>query len=111
MFIDVDHLFDYYLNKGFSFKLNLMDFYKTCMDCKLSKFYFLLHSFELLIISWLITIAYPTNLILLGIAIGMSQHLIFDVIFNKISLKGYFLSYRLIKSFKASSLLREYELY
>ena len=111
VFIDADHFLDFYLNKGFSLKFNLMNFYKTCVEYKLTKFYFILHSFELLIILWLIIIAYPTNLILWGIAIGMTQHLILDIIFNRIGLKGYFLSYRLIKNFEASSLLKKYELY
>lgn len=108
IFIDIDHFFDYYLNKGFS--LNIIDFYYTCIDFKFTKFYVIFHSFELSLILLLVAIMHPTNLMWWGIAIGVSQHLILDVIGNKIALKGYFFTYRLIKKFNLRRLIKHDEL-
>ena len=100
----MDHFFDFYLNKGFSFKLN--DFYRACMSYEFTKFYVFFHSFELLAIFWIIAIVYPTNLIWWGVVIGTSQHLIFDVTTNLIKPLGYSLAFRSIKKFDMKELMK-----
>lgn len=107
IFIDVDHFLDYYLNKGFS--LDIIDFYRTCVNRKLTKIYIFFHSLELLIFFWLIAILYPSNLIWWGITIGVSQHLIFDGLVNELAPAGYFFAYRLIKKFDLKQFVKRRE--
>lgn len=108
IFIDLDHFLDYYYNKK-KISLNIVEFYNTCIDYKLSTLYIFFHCFEALPILWLIAIAFPTNLIWWGITIGVTQHLIFDTIFNKITLKGYFFIYRLLNKFDMKKLMKDDE--
>lgn len=106
VFIDTDHFLDYYLSKGFSTKFKIVDFYNVCMNYEFTKLYVFLHSFELLLILWIIAIAYPANLIWWGIVIGASQHLIFDVAINLIKPLGYSFAFRLIKKFNMKELMK-----
>lgn len=76
------------------------------MNYEFTKLYVFLHSFELLLILWIIAIAYPANLIWWGIVIGASQHLIFDVAINLIKPLGYSFAFRLIKKFNMKELMK-----
>ena len=94
--IDLDHLIDYFLAFGFQHKLNY--FLKGYQFLKSDKSYVLFHSFELSI--FLILLAFILHYyLLLIIATSLFLHLITDLSINKLSLKFYFLIYRLINNF------------
>lgn len=101
--IDLDHFIDYYMNFGFSY--NLKKICDAIDNFRLSKLYLLLHSYELLITFWLAIFIIPLNSIYLFIAIGVTQHIFLDQLFNPVTPKTYFLSHRIACRFKKESFL------
>lgn len=97
VFIDLDHLFDYYANFGFTYRLK--EIYRALADVKLKKVYLFLHSIELLIVFWVFIFLIPLKSIYLAVAIGMTQHVFFDFLYNPVIPRGYFLFYRINKNF------------
>lgn len=101
VFIDLDHLVDYYLNYGFDYRFK--EVFEAFNNFKLPKIYVFLHSFELLAIFWISIFLFPLNQICFAIGIGVTQHIFLDQIYNPITPKAYFLSYRLANKFKKES--------
>jgi hypothetical protein len=100
VFIDIDHLIDYWRDRPFNF--NLPKFFSTCKDCDLTKTSLALHSFELLMLT--VAAAFLTRSVLLaGIAFGLCQHLALDQLTNKVYPKSYFFIYRWRHGFKSGS--------
>jgi hypothetical protein len=97
VFIDLDHLFDYLIYSKFRFSVR--DFFDTCYNYRLKKFYLILHSYEFLLLSWL-AYSLTKNEILLGISIGYTVHLVCDQFGNFTYPFSYFLSYRIAKIFE-----------
>lgn len=100
VFIDLDHFIDYYLNYGFTYKIKMKEFYEVFDEIKLPKIYVFLHSFELLIVFWILIFLIPLGRIYLAVAIGMTQHIFLDQIYNPVFPRAYFLSYRLLNGFR-----------
>ncbi|MDD5449245.1 MAG: hypothetical protein PHO42_01425 [Candidatus Omnitrophica bacterium] len=96
--IDIDHLIDYYLNYGLSFKFKAI--YEAIKKTALPKLYLFLHSYELLLIFWILIFFIPLRALYLCIAIGLTQHIFLDQIFNPVTARGYLLSYRINRGFK-----------
>jgi hypothetical protein len=63
----------------------------------------------LVLVLWVVTLSCKFNYILFGAAIGMSQHLVLDIIFNgyKVYVFSYFFTYRVLKAFKKEHIIRE----
>ena len=102
--IDLDHFLDYYIEKKtipFRYK-DLVDF---CIDFKGKKVFLLLHSYELLIMLWLLIYLLHLDLAWIGFAIGVTIHMAFDQFTNPIKPLFYFLTYRILNHFKSSKLL------
>lgn len=95
--IDADHFLDYFLNRGFSY--NLMEIYEVLDKSRIKKIFLILHSYELLAIFWVSIFLIPLNSLCLAMAIGFTQHIFFDQIFNPVNSRAYFLSYRIINKF------------
>lgn len=102
VFIDLDHLIDYFL--AFGFKYNLSYFLSGYQFLKSNKSYILFHSYEL--VFFLILLAFILHLYILAV-VGLSIlfHLITDLFINKLTIKFYFLFYRLKKNFNLKYLL------
>jgi len=96
--IDIDHLFDYYANR--SFTLNIKKIHDACRNKELERFYILFHGAELIFLLWGGVFLSGMNRYLMAIAVGVSQHMFFDYLFNPIKPAAYFLSYRISKRFK-----------
>ena len=105
VFIDLDHLIDYYLNHPFTARIK--EIYATCAAMRLKKIYIVLHSYELIILLWISIFAFGLGNFWKAIAIGMTQHIIFDQITNPINTYGYFLAYRITKGFNTHLLIEE----
>jgi hypothetical protein len=101
--IDLDHLIDYYANHGFTWKAKAV--YDSCRKVTFKKLYLLLHSYELIALLWVLVSVYQLSNVWKAIAIGFTQHMIFDQITNPINTLGYFLTYRVIKGFKKESIM------
>lgn len=99
--IDLDHLIDYVRHRGFSLKGTLREFYQTFTENQLPTYILLFHSLELVILLWIGVAVSENKRWLLSIAIGMTQHIIFDQIFNTRFIFAYFIIYRWRKGFTA----------
>ena len=96
-FVDMDHILDFHLNYGFS--RSYKTFYDTMMSVDLRKIYLLFHSFELIILIWACILMFGLGKYWISLAIGMTQHLIFDRLTNPVKPGGYFLAFRIINKF------------
>lgn len=96
VFIDVDHLIDYWFEHPFRF--DIVHFFKTCEEYHLKRVILIFHSIELLLfLGFLVYILREP--LLLGITIGIAQHILFDQLFNRIYPFTYFFVYRFNQGF------------
>ena len=102
IFIDLDHILDYFLYEK-KIKLDIKDFFYKCEALILNKVYLLLHSYELIII--LAILAYFTNdYIVLGLLVGFGTHIMLDLVANKVHFLGYSFIFRLINRFNSKKI-------
>ncbi|OGX28477.1 MAG: hypothetical protein A2879_05550 [Omnitrophica WOR_2 bacterium RIFCSPHIGHO2_01_FULL_49_10] len=102
IFIDLDHILDYFLYEK-KIKLDIKDFFYKCEALILNKVYLLLHSYELIII--LAILAYFTNdYIVLGLLVGFGTHIMLDLVANKVHFLGYSFIFRLINKFNSKKI-------
>jgi hypothetical protein len=105
VFIDLDHLVDYYSAHRFTFSIKRI--YCACLRVNFRKLYLLLHSYELVAILWAAICLFSLSNIWKAAAIGLTQHLIFDQISNPINTFGYFLTYRIINGFDRDRIIKD----
>ncbi len=100
IFIDLDHILDFLISRPDRY-FNLKDFFLTenYMRRKNHKAYVPLHSYELLLLLWLLTYYKEWNPILIGLSSGLTLHLILDDIGNHLKTLSYFLIFRAYKKF------------
>lgn len=105
LLIDIDHLFDYFIHEGVNFRL--YSFFEWCYKNKWKKLILFFHSIELVLVFWLCILYFHLGLLWIGIAIGMTQHLILDAIFNiQLNPMFYFFILRFRKGFERKYILR-----
>lgn len=104
--IDIDHLLDYYLHRGAD--LRLKNFFNWCYKNEWQTLILFFHSVELIFIFWLIISIYDLGLFWIGLAVGISQHIVLDIVFNSemINVFSYFFLYRLVKGFSREYIMR-----
>lgn len=96
--IDADHHLDYWLaNKKFPWTYKQLQAF--CCPQETGKMYLFLHAFEWQIILWSVIVLFQPGAIWLGIAVGMSVHLIFDQFTNHIQPWSYFIVFRAVNGF------------
>ena len=102
--IDIDHYLEYCISKKkFPYRYKeLLDF---CLYHKESKLYLFFHAYEYLIILWLSIYFFDLGKIWIGIAIGLTAHLIFDQFTNPIKPLFYFLTFRIKNKFETSKIV------
>lgn len=110
VFIDLDHLIDYFL--AFGTKFNLFYFLKGYQFLKTEKIYIPLHSWELVIIFFLIILFFMNfkrfitlRTLLLAFSISLFLHLSIDVFTNNMLPQSYFLTYRMQNNFNLKNLV------
>jgi len=96
--IDTDHVLDYYLNYR-TFSAGFKHFYNSCIELKLDKLLLVLHSYELILILWILVFIFQNNLLLIAISAGLTQHMLLDQIGNNAGKFSYFFIFRLCKGF------------
>ncbi len=102
VFIDLDHLLDYFLAFGFSF--NLSYFLQGYEFLKSDKIYVIFHGWEYLVVLVVLVLLIKSNLWLksaiLALFLGSFFHLLVDVTINHgMTFKSYSLSYRMLNNF------------
>jgi len=93
IFLDVDHILDYWIAKKkvfFTYK-QLENF---CGGEKAGKLYLIFHSYEFLILLWLSIVFFKANIVWLGLAVGVTAHLLLDLTANPLRPWVYSLGYR-----------------
>jgi hypothetical protein len=92
IFIDIDHIFDYFYCER-KIKFDIKDFFYKCNYHQIKKYIFFLHSFELLLILAVLVYFFPSK-ILIGIFIGFTVHIFTDAFYKPKHFFRYSLIYR-----------------
>ncbi|MCF6150548.1 MAG: hypothetical protein E3K37_18115 [Candidatus Kuenenia sp.] len=95
--IDVDHIWDYYINVGWDFSIK--KFGHAVDSGKMKKAFLYFHSYELLIILIILCFFTQFNYCLSFTTLGIVIHLVCDQIVNPVKPLTYFLIYRVLKKF------------
>jgi len=103
IFLDLDHYIDYTREHGVSF--NLKKVHDTCLNhVYFKKMFLILHSYELVILFWLLILIFDMNIIWKYAAIGLTLHLLTDQMTNPVVAPAYFLCFRMVKNFETNRL-------
>ncbi|MDD4980146.1 MAG: hypothetical protein PHC54_02585 [Candidatus Omnitrophica bacterium] len=103
--IDSDHVLDYYANQGITLKIK--DIYAWCVEEKYRLIVLIFHSLELAILLWILIWFLRLGIFWIALAIGITQHMVFDLLFNrKLKIFAYFFTFRIIKGFKGEKIFR-----
>ena len=105
IFIDLDHFLDYYLHHGR--KIKLRQFYNFFTKGEMEFVVLVFHSFELIIALWLAIALFRLGIFWLALAVGLTQHMFFDLLANAVKPQAYFVIYRIKKSFKKEHFFRK----
>lgn len=97
--IDIDHFLDYFLHRGM--RLDIRELCHLSYNNLFPKLFLILHSYELLVLTWAAYLLGIRNYFFLGCAIGFTIHIFLDQVFNYSRPLSYFFTYRLIKGFEA----------
>lgn len=111
--IDVDHIIEYIIHKGFSPKaFSLPELYYACErfikpqeQGGVKKLYLMFHLFEAAVLLWVLYMV-TQNLYVFSAAIGYSGHLLLDASYNKLKPQTYFLTQRILKGFRTDKFRR-----
>lgn len=97
--IDLDHFIEYFIHRGI--RIDLRDMFYVSYHNLFARLYLLFHSYEVLLIAWILAVCFIRSNLLMGFAIGFTGHMILDRIFNPARPLGYFFTFRAIKKFEA----------
>ena len=105
MLVDVDHLFDFWLNRGLS--LDRGEFFDFCYYGKSRKFFAIFHGYEFIPVLSAATALSGWDAVGWGLTAGYVIHILSDQLFNT-HLNGwtYFLSYRLYHRFDSAKIVK-----
>jgi len=99
IFIDLDHVIDYFLSKK-KFPSNYQDLKKYCDLDKSGKLYLFFHSIEIWIIFLFLGKYFDSGFIFVGVFWGAAIHLLCDQVANPLRPFGYFIFFRIGRSFE-----------
>jgi hypothetical protein len=104
VFIDLDHFFDYFLS--YKNKFDLKELFR-CEYLKFGKVYLPLHSWEMDLALFIISISIKSHGLFL-FALSIAVHLLIDNLQRR-NVFFYFLAYRFYKQFEVATLLPEHK--
>lgn len=103
--IDLDHVPDYWLHVFMKKeRFGVHHFFHICHRSLLKKGFLLLHAVEWVVLAWVLYALMPGNMLVLGCAVGLSQHLFFDQLTNPIHWYGYSILYRACTRFELNAI-------
>ena len=107
IFIDIDHHLDYWLIKG-KFPWRYRDLHKFFIEQENrgGPMYLVLHAWEWLIALWLAIFILRLDVVWVGFAIGLTAHMMADLICNPLKPFGYFITYRWRRAFDSTRILK-----
>jgi len=109
VFIDIDHVLDYFLNHGFTFTVRR--FYDCCINTDYETLTLLFHSYELILVFWGVIFLFSLGAIWKAAAAGATIHLFLDHARNmssgKMGVWTYFLVYRLMNRFQTERIVKK----
>ena len=105
IFIDIDHHFDVWIYRK-KILFHIKHIYDFCEKEKGGRLYLMFHSYELLAAFWMCIIFFHLSTIWLGVAVGLSVHLLLDQWGNTkcVNPWTYFLWYRLKNNFSKEAI-------
>jgi len=103
--IDADHLLDYVREYGF--RGSREEFFRLFYETRFNKLLLVFHAWEWVVALLLLAAYNDWNNVVLGGAIGIFQHLVFDQMTNGVTPGGYFIGYRAAKHFSRECIVRE----
>jgi len=106
IFIDLDHHLDYLIEKR-KIPLSYRKLWIFCHEEHGAKMYLFFHSYELHALLWISIFAFSLGEVWLGLAVGISTHMICDEIVNPIRPLAYFLIFRAKHGFSRAKLLKQ----
>ena len=95
--IDIDHILDYSREHGID--LRIKQFYERFDRKEVTRVWLILHSWELLFLMSICAFLMSWNPWVVGMIIGLTQHIVLDQISNKINKWAYFFFWRLRNDF------------
>ena len=101
--IDVDHHLDCYLSTK-KFPLRYKDLAHFCATNVTGGLYLAFHSYELLLAFWGVIYFFQLDILWLGMAMGLTVHLLCDQFTNPLKPLSYFLLYRVKHGFSREAL-------
>jgi hypothetical protein len=105
LFMDVDHLFDYFMYKGLT--VNFTDFFQADYFSLSGKVFVLLHAWEYVLalsIMYLFLKGKRFAPFLIFAALGIGVHLTYDTLFYGFNPLGYSIIYRILSGFSLTVL-------
>jgi len=102
--IDIDHYLDYYL---FHRKLpaDFEDMRLYCANVRRGKLYLFLHAWESILILWFFIHLLGLGEMWIGLALGLTLHVLGDNLVNPLKPFAYFFTYRVLHRFARAKLL------
>ena len=104
--IDTDHYLEYWVIRK-KFPFHYKDLAEFCFDKKVGKQYLLFHAYEYLFVLWFLIYLFSLGKVWIGIAIGLTTHILFDQWTNPIQPLFYFLTFRVQNEFDKTKILSE----
>jgi hypothetical protein len=101
-FVDADHLFDYLREYGFRPDIRL--FFQSCHETLYRRIVLFMHAWEWLLLLAAAAVWTRGDSVVVGVFIGLGQHLIADQFTNPVCRGGYFISFRIWKKFVTSEI-------
>jgi len=98
IFIDIDHIYDYLREHGFTFKVK--DFIHEFCSGNFNRITLFFHSWELLFLIAIIAWFTKWNPTITGVLIGFGHHLVLDTFYNGNTARAYFFIWRWKRDFK-----------
>ncbi len=103
IFIDLDHLFEYYYYFGLR-RLSVKEFFRAANEHVYNKFFLFLHSYELAVVLWVLSLAVIRRPWAWGFSLGFTLHIIADHIYNPCAPLTYILLFRVKHRFAGERL-------
>ncbi len=103
IFIDLDHFLEYFYYFGFK-GFSVRRFFRAAEEHVYRKFFLFLHSYELALVFWILSLVVIRSPWTWGFSLGFTLHIVADHFYNPCRPATYFFSFRLWHRFEGERL-------